>query len=178
MLAPLFASMASALVLSEPFRLWPEGTHTLPEHSFRCAFVNSHNVPPLKCSCYPLVWAGIATCVSLAGVALVAKPSFLFGSDLAAAAENNARGVVYGLIASVSAGIAYMFVRMLGTTAKMPWMHVCFSQALAQIILSIPAGLIAGQTFDFGMSLRHYVILISASLIGGWSQVAMTIGMV
>ena len=61
-----------------------------------------------------------------------------------------------------------MFVRMLGTSAKMPWAHVCFSQALAQMGLSYPCALIAGQRFDFvALSARHWGILLTAGFIGG-----------
>lgn len=70
-----------------------------------------------------------ATCVSLTGTALVARPSFLFGGSQ----ENNPIGVLYGLIAAISAGAAYTCVRILGTSAKMPWSNVCLAQSLGQV---------------------------------------------
>ena len=67
----------------------------------------------------------LATVISLTGAILVAKPPFIFGSDLE---HNNGSSFYFGvglaLSAALSAAFAYIFVRMLGTTAKMPWANV------------------------------------------------------
>ena len=76
-----------------------------------------------------------ATCFSLTGTALVARPSFLFGGSQEA---NNPIGVLYGLIAAISAGAAYTCVRILGTSAKMPWANVCLAQSLGQVCTPFP----------------------------------------
>ena len=118
----------------------------------------------------------IGTTMSLIGVVLVAKPPAIFGGS----SPNNTSfytGVAYGLISCVSAAFAYMCVRVLGTTAKMPWANVCFSQALGQIILAFPFLYLFGQKLRFDLPLLQYFMLILAGSIGAWSQILMTIGM-
>lgn len=65
-----------------------------------------------------------ATVVSLVGAVLVIKPPFLFGMNDSNSSGYFFLGVFFALIAAVSAGFAYIFVRILGTTAKMPWANV------------------------------------------------------
>lgn len=65
-----------------------------------------------------------ATVVSLTGATLVAKPPFIFGREHTEDAGRFYLGVTYALICAFSAGFAYIFVRILGTTAKMPWANV------------------------------------------------------
>lgn len=115
----------------------------------------------------------IATVVSLMGVILVSRPPALFGEDDAA----DAVGVVFALLAAVSAGVAYTTVRMLGTTSKMPWENVCFSQAIGQIVLSPPSLIISGQRFRTDISLVQVGLIFIAGFVGAWSQIAMTVGM-
>lgn len=100
MLSPLFASMASFVMLGEP---WRGGEF-------------------------------LATLVSLSGVVLVARPPFFFADAAAGSSPPDPTGVLFALIAAVSAGMAYTIVRMLGTTAKMPWgecegvcMNLCYA---------------------------------------------------
>ena len=76
----------------------------------------------------------IAIGTSSLGMVFVVKPSFIFGSDISL----DPVGVTYGLIAACSAGCAYVFVRILGTRAKMPWENVCFAQSLGQLTLALP----------------------------------------
>jgi len=144
MLSPLFASLCSWLVLSEPFRLGEM----------------------------------VAAAIALAGVVLVARPPFIFGQDGSdAAPAADAAGVVYALLASVCAGIAYTCVRMLGTTAKTPWANVCLAQALGQILLSPPSLILSGQQLRVDLPFSLFGIMFIAGFIGAWSQIAMTVGM-
>ncbi len=67
----------------------------------------------------------LAALISLTGASFIIKPQFLFGSDLG----NNLYplsfdGIVVALLGAVFASSAYVLVRMLGTTAKMPWPNV------------------------------------------------------
>ena len=122
----------------------------------------------------------VATFVSLTGAALVARPQFLFGSRGGGSGANKAAdstGVIYALVAAVSAGLAYTIVRMLGTTDKMPWANVCFAQALGQIILSPPSSWLSGQGFPLNVPAAQFAIIIAAGFIGAWSQISMTVGM-
>lgn len=147
----------------------------------------------------------IATVLSITGAILVAKPAFIFGeqhdnhhypshgsdsestpSSSASSSDSSGTsshdftvGVFCGLAAAMFAGFAFICVRVLGTTAKMPWANVCFSQALAQIFLSPPCLLIAGQSFNEILHLTawEYFLIFTGGFIGAWSQIAMTLGM-
>jgi drug/metabolite transporter (DMT)-like permease len=115
----------------------------------------------------------LATCVSLIGATLVARPSFIFGG----LSTSNPLGVVFALISSVASGAAYICVRLLGTTAKMPWYHVVFAQALGQIFLSIPSAYLSGQTIQFNLSTYEFLSIFIGGCIGAFSQMFMTLGM-
>ena len=115
----------------------------------------------------------VSTLVSLVGVAAVSRPAYLFGADASA----DSMGVVYALLASVTAGFAYTSVRMLGTTHAMPWSNVCFAQSLGQIFLSPPSLLLSGQQFSIFLPPRVFFLVFTAGLIGAFSQIVMTIGM-
>jgi len=122
----------------------------------------------------------VAAAIALAGVVLVARPPFIFGGQAendAAPAPADGAGVVYALLASVCAGIAYTCVRMLGTTAKTPWANVCLAQALGQILLSPPSLVLSGQRLRVDLPLSIFGIMFIAGFIGAWSQIAMTVGM-
>lgn len=86
------------------------------------------------------IYEGISIIASLIGTVFVAKPSFLFPNHSYdnISSSDHTKGVVAALFSSLFAGYAYMFVRILGTSAKMPWSNVCFSQAIGQIVLSLP----------------------------------------
>lgn len=170
MLSPMIASIASYLLLGESWRV--------PEF--------------------------VATILSIIGAILVAKPAFIFGeqhdndgypshgSDSESTSSSSASsdssgtsshdftvGVLCGLSAALFAGFAFICVRVLGTTAKMPWANVCFSQALAQILLSPPCLIIAGQSFNeiFELTPWEYFLIFAGGFIGAWSQISMTLGM-
>jgi len=117
----------------------------------------------------------LATIMSITGVIFVAQPEFIFGTSTTARALDPI-GVTFGLCAAISAGAAYTCVRVLGTTAKMPWYNVCLAQGLGQVIFSIP--------FMFLFPENHYyptfmeiIVIISTGFLGSWSQIAMTVGM-
>jgi hypothetical protein len=104
---------------------------------------------------------------------LVVKPSFIFGSEVSL----DGTGVLYGLIAACSAGCAYVFVRILGTTAKMPWENVCFAQSLGQLVLALPFLYMFGQEFKIFPTAFEFCMIGAGATIGAVSQVLMTLGM-
>jgi hypothetical protein len=117
-----------------------------------------------------------ATIVSLVGATLVAKPTAIFGQASNEEALD-AVGVVYALIASVSAGCAFVLVRVLGTTSKMPWQNICLLQGATQMLLSVPLAFAFHQTLTLDLTLYQTALLLSGCVIGAFSQAAMTIGM-
>ena len=68
-------------------------------------------------------------------------------------------------------------MRILGTTAKMPWWNVCFAQSLGQLFLSLPSLYISGQQLRFDLSAFQIFLIVASGTLGAWSQVAMTVGM-
>ena len=115
-----------------------------------------------------------AILISLTGVVLISRPSFIFGGDQSLPIV----GVMYAMIASVCAGAAYTSIRLLGTTAKMPWANVCLAQAIGQVVLSLPSAYIAGQKLKWlTLSSEQWLGIFGAGFLGCWSQIAMTVGM-
>lgn len=115
-----------------------------------------------------------AICISLTGVVLISRPSFIFGGDQSLPLV----GVLYAMIASVSAGGAYTCIRLLGTTAKMPWANVCLAQAIGQVVLALPSAYIAGQHLKWlSLTSEQWLGIFGAGFLGCWSQIAMTVGM-
>lgn len=151
MLSVVIASIASFLLLGEPWRI--------PEM--------------------------VATFLSLVGAVLVTKPSFIFGgSGISPSSHKFTIGVVSALTAAIFTGFAYICIRILGTTAKMPWPNVVFSQAIAQIVfspiclyyqLSLNNQSIIMQSSE--LSFNQMALIFIAGFIGAWSQIAMTVGM-
>jgi drug/metabolite transporter (DMT)-like permease len=116
------------------------------------------------------------TILSLVGAVMVAQPPLLFGGN-ATHDGSFYKGVGYALTAACSAACAFIFVRILGTTAKMPWSNVCFSQAIGQLALALPGLYVFGQKLTFDMSYYVIGLLMLGGIIGAWSQILMTIGM-
>lgn len=116
------------------------------------------------------------TFLSLIGASMVAKPPIIFGEG---AAHDNTfyKGVGFALTAACSAACAFIFVRMLGTSAKMPWANVCFAQSIGQMVLAMPSMYISGQTLEFDVGFFVLGMLFLGGVIGAWSQILMTIGM-
>lgn len=122
----------------------------------------------------------IATVLSVTGAVLVAKPPFIFGYDDTMDVSDTKQfyiGVACSLFAAVCAGFAFVLIRVLGTSAKMPWANVCFIQALGQLMLSVPSLYISGQKLDTNISAYELFLIFLGGFIGAWSQVAMTVGM-
>jgi drug/metabolite transporter (DMT)-like permease len=122
----------------------------------------------------------VATVISFTGAIFVARPPFLFGYSEVDHIEPKQfyTGVFIALFASSNAALAFIFVRILGTTAKMPWSWVTFSQSLAQIILAPPTMyFLKVPFFQQQITLEIAGLIFFGAFIGAWSQAAMTIGM-
>lgn len=152
MLSPMFASILSYFLLGEPWRI--------PEF--------------------------VATVFSLTGAVFVAKPPFIFGeNDGPEGGAANGKlfylGVLFALISATCASFAFIFVRMLGTSVKMPWSNVCFAQAVAQIVLALTCLAVVSPSFFtkgvYELTLQEHALVFTGGFIGAWSQVAMTVGM-
>jgi drug/metabolite transporter (DMT)-like permease len=147
MQSPVLAAVLSYLILGEPWRL------------------------PEFCS----------TLVSMTGVVLIARPHFIFDHISSVDADDDGKydslGPLFGLLAALSAGSAFVMVRLLGTSAKMPWANVGFATSLAQCLLSIPLVFLSGQKFDMSLGLFEWSLLLFGGVVGTVSQLAMTIGM-
>lgn len=148
MMSPLVAAIGCYLVLGEPWRLTEF----------------------------------IATIVALFGALLVAKPPLIFGSDDSETQDSQSSryfylGVFVALAASFCGGMAYTCIRLLGTTAKMPWANVLFAQGLGQLILGPPVAIILGQRFLQWFTWTQIGLISGAGLMGAICQVGMTIGM-
>jgi len=116
--------------------------------------------------------------LSLAGAIFIVRPPFLFGNDQTGAAKHpNFIGVTFALLAALFAGFAFIMVRILGTSSKMPWPNVCFAQSLAQICFSIPFGFFVSEFFCLNLSSLQWALLFAGAFVGAWSQTLMTIGM-
>ena len=157
------------------------------------AFLGIENLPlgdatvlvmlsPLFASCFSYLILGesfgkaemTAICISLTGVVLISRPSFLFGGGQSLPFI----GVVYAMIASVCAGGAYTSIRLLGTVAKMPWANVCLAQSLGQLILSLPSSVLFNQHLQWTtLTAFQWSGILGAGFLGAWSQIAMTVGM-
>eukprot|EP01032_Pedospumella_encystans_P037215 gene37215-42152_t len=107
---------------------------------------------------------------------MVAKPAFIFGGHGVHSASVF-RGVSFALVSAVCAACAFILVRILGTTAKMPWSNVGFAQAIGQMALSIPGLYLSGQHLTFDLTVFQFSLLFAGGLIGAISQMLMTIGM-
>lgn len=122
-----------------------------------------------------------ATILSLVGTVFITRPPFVFGDngDNSSAQYSSTAdrwGPVYGVLSAVCAGCVFVTVRMLGTTAKMPWANVSLAQALGQFVLAGPAMLISGQGVHAGGSVGMWVLIMIGGVIATVSQFAMTIG--
>lgn len=118
-----------------------------------------------------------ATIVSLGGAILVVKPPILFGSSQAQSSSFYL-GVIYSLLACVTSACAYIFIRILGTTAKMPWANVVFAQAIGQVLLSVPSSYLFRQPLHLQQySWEEYSVVFLVGVVGAFSQILMTIGM-
>jgi drug/metabolite transporter (DMT)-like permease len=120
----------------------------------------------------------VATVLSLFAAAFVARPPSLFGGSNGNDSGNNLLGLFYAFMAAATAGLAYLCIRILGTTAKVPWVNILFAQSLGQVFLSFPSMYAFGEKVTvLDMTGYEYVLIISSGLMGTLSQIAMTVGM-
>ena len=115
----------------------------------------------------------IATAISICGMIFIVKPTFIFSKDVAL----DHVGVLYGFISAFCAGSAYLFVRILGTIAKMPWENVCVVQGIGQLILSPIFLVIFNQDFIINLTPYEFFTIALTGVIGALSQILMTVGM-
>jgi drug/metabolite transporter (DMT)-like permease len=121
----------------------------------------------------------IATIISMIGVVMISRPSFLWKFIDPTYTEDevySALGPVYGMLGALGAGGAFVSVRMLGTTAKMPWPNVTFAASLGQFLLSAPMIFLSGQTLRLDIAWWKWALLLTGGVVGTFSQFAMTIG--
>lgn len=127
-----------------------------------------------------------ATILSMIGVILITRPPFIFNklglesdrSDANIHESGAGLGPLFGCLAAVCAGCAFTTVRLLGTSAKMPWANVSFSASLAQFLLSFPCLFLSGQSISLHLGWSTWILLLTGGVIGTVSQIAMTIGTV
>lgn len=81
----------------------------------------------------------LTTVFAAAGVCLIFKPAFIFGEtddqmDDSSQVQSegplsqDSIGVIFALIGSLSSAVAYVLIRTLGTTVKVPWPTVMLAQ--------------------------------------------------
>jgi drug/metabolite transporter (DMT)-like permease len=127
----------------------------------------------------------LATFVSLLGGIFICRPTFLihalvfmgFITSSDSIESANALGITLGLSAAVCSSVAFIMIRMLGTTSKMPWCYVTFAQAVGQIVLSLPEIFLRREKLIASLNQHKFLLIFTAGFIGTWSQIAMTIGM-
>lgn len=120
----------------------------------------------------------VATVLSLFAAVFVARPPSLFGGSNGNGSGNNLLGLFYAFMAAATAGLAYLCIRILGTTAKIPWVNILFAQSLGQVFLSFPFMYVFGEKVTvLDMTGYEYALIISSGLMGTLSQIAMTVGM-
>ena len=118
----------------------------------------------------------IASILSLVGLVLIAQPESIFGTDHPTKNPNLLLGVTFALLGALSAGGAYVCVRMLGLSG-IPWYNVTFVQSLGQIFLVFPAMFIYSHGKQIGWENENVGLILLGGSIGAVSQAAMTVGM-
>lgn len=127
----------------------------------------------------------LATLTACMGGIFISRPTFFIHSlafagmihSPHAVVPANPTGVMLGLIAAFVTGIVFMLVRMLGTSAKMPWSYVTFSQALGQVFIALPVLLVIGRDMVWRLTATEWLQVFITGFVGTFSQFAMTIGM-
>lgn len=112
--------------------------------------------------------------ISIIGVALVTRPCFgLFKCEK----PIDALGVVFALSAAFTTGVVYITLRILGTTASVPWYHITLFQSVFIILLSIPAMFILEPHIHQSFDMSTLKVLIFSGVVGTIGQVSMTVGL-
>jgi drug/metabolite transporter (DMT)-like permease len=120
-------------------------------------------------------WHGmeiLGTLVSLAGVAFVSHPMCIWGGINSKCAD--AYGLIYALLAALFSALAFLAVRLLGTSAKLNWIYVAFAQSLGICLLAISSSLIFGESIELEFDLLVDASILCAGLIGSCGQLMMT----
>jgi hypothetical protein len=120
------------------------------------------------------IWDKFLSLFLPTGATFVSKPSFLF--DSSKVLSLNHTGVMCGMGASIVGGLSFLFVRILGTSAKMPPGHVVFVQALGQMFLALPFMHFSGQHFNLSLAPHQYALMIVGSICGACAQLLQTAG--
>ena len=124
----------------------------------------------------------VATVLSLSGIIFIVRPPAVFNmiginvSTHDTGANNVHMGLLCGIISAASAGGAYTTLRILGTSAKMPWANVSFSQSLGQMVLALPSAYMVGQAVRFDLQPWEWGLVAAGAVVGSLSQFALTIG--
>jgi hypothetical protein len=64
-------------------------------------------------------------------------------------------------------GAVYIIIRILGTTAKVPWPNVAFAQGIVAATMSYPCALaIPNEPFRFNLSSYQYGFIFMAASVG------------
>lgn len=128
----------------------------------------------------------VGAALSIVGVVLVSRPPLVFDhlavdtgrGDLTAEERRDVHyGLICAVLAGVCAGCAYCVIRVLGTTAKMPWPNIAFVQGLVQALLAVPSMYVVGQRFSLDIGVTMWGAIVGVAVIGSCSQFSMTIGM-
>ena len=119
----------------------------------------------------------IATVIALVAAVLVARPTFLFGGNEHSGDAADPWGLFFAFMAAATAGGAYLCIRILGTTARIPWPNILFAQSLGQVFLSLPAMYFFGEELKLNLTSYELFLIFSSGLMGTLSQIAMTVGM-
>ena len=116
----------------------------------------------------------VASFFSLIGLVLIAQPESIFGTE--SSNPNLYLGVTLALLGALSAGGAYVCVRMLGLSG-IPWYNVTFVQSFGQIFLVFPSMWIYTHGKIVAWENQNLLWILLGGSIGALSQAAMTVGM-
>ena len=121
----------------------------------------------------------VGTILSLIGAVFIARPESIFGNTLQEHMDksNFYFGVFIALFCAVISAFVFISIRILGTTAKMPWPYVTFSQALGQILLAPLTLPLFRVSIYQPITPWILLLLVTAGFVGAFSQIAMTVGM-
>lgn len=116
----------------------------------------------------------VSVFAALVGGVFVVRPPFFFSAD---GGSLDPIGIMFAFISSLSSAGAFICIRILGTSAKMPWKNICVIQGLGQLIMTIPLAYSFGQSFSVMVTGRQFMLMFTTGFVGSLSQLAMTIGM-
>eukprot|EP01133_Synstelium_polycarpum_P016156 gene16156-19226_t len=118
---------------------------------------------------------GVCAVLSLTGVAVIAKPEFIFGSPT----DSNLGGhlrliyILIGILGSVFAGISFVAVRKIGPGTN-PFVLVCYFSLVSSVVL-LPMSFIF-QSF-VAPNLKEWGLLTALGIVALLAQVSINRGM-